>query len=127
MGYEQKKDNVKFKFIGWNGGAAGNHAQIFIVTQQTSILLDPTIGIAAIADFNSVASSKPLPSSHIIEFSTRTEIEDYRSKIINALKMGLYKPSDLLYYFEDFEKYKYPATGSAHWPTPGAVSLRNRK
>lgn len=122
----KKISNLKFKFVGWDGGSVGNHAQIFFVSQQRSILLDPTIGIVAIADFNSIASGIPLSSSQIVDFSTRTELNDYRKKVINALEKGLYTPSDLLYYFEDFEDFKNPSMGSNYWPTPGAYSLRKR-
>jgi hypothetical protein len=47
-----------------------------------------------------------------IDFSTRTELKSYRRKIINALVHGRYKPSDLLYYLEEFEEFRNPKTGT---------------
>jgi len=54
-------------------------------------------------------------------------MNEFRLKVITAINKGLYKPSDLLYYFEDFNKFKSPGTEIQHWPTPGAISLLNRK
>jgi hypothetical protein len=118
--------DVSFAFVGWDCGAIGNHAEIFVSINNRNLLLDPTIGIVALADFNSVASGKNLPLTSILDLSTRSELSEYRTDITNALSEGLYKPSDLLYFFVDLETYKYPATGSAHWPTPGAALCGNR-
>jgi hypothetical protein len=116
--------DAKFAFVGWDCGAVGNHAQIFVSINNRNLFLDPTVGIVALTDFDSVASGKFLPMSSILDISTRDELRYYRSDIIGALSEGLYKPSDLLYFFVDLEAYKYPATGSAFWPTPGAVLCR---
>lgn len=112
--------DMAFSFVGWDCGAIGNHAQIFVTMNNRSLLLDPTIGIAALTDFNSVASGKFLQLENVLDLSTRAELSDYRSVIIEALAEGLFQPSDLLYFFNDFEKYKYPATGSSDWSTPAA-------
>jgi hypothetical protein len=125
-GTDAQRGGVEFRFVGWDGGAIGNHAQIFTVSRKRSMLLDPTIGIAAVTDFDSVASGKPVPRAQLIDFSTRHELENYRRKIINALVHGRYKPSDLLYYFAEFEDFRNPSTGSDGWPTPGAYSLKKR-
>ena len=117
--------DVPFYFVGWDCGAVGNHAEIFVNINNRSLLLDPTIGIVALSDFNSVASGRYLALSSILDLSTRNELSDYRSDIINSLSEGLYKPSDLLYFFADLETYKNPATGSAFWPTPGATLCGN--
>ncbi len=119
-------NDVEFRFVGWDGGAVGNHCQVFVVSHRRSIMLDPTIGIAAFADFNTVASGKPLPRDQIIDFSTRTELEDYRQRVIDALVCGRYKPSDLLYFFEEFDEFRTPISKVDGWPTPGAYTFRKR-
>jgi len=116
------KEEVSFSFVGWHGGAVGNHAQIFVRYGNVSVLLDPTVGVAAFADFNGVA--KGIPVRRIIDFHHRDELQKYRARVIRALLGGMYKPSDLLYYFESFENFKSPPVGSLLWPTPGAATLR---
>jgi hypothetical protein len=118
--------DVTFKFVGWEGGAIGNHAQIFVVSPHRSILLDPTIGIAAFTDFDSVASGRPLAKSAVVDFSTRNDLAEYKAHITGALVQGTYKPSDLLYYYADFADYTAPQTNFEGWPTPGAYALRSR-
>lgn len=125
-GQLKNSDSIKFIFVGWNGGAVGNHAQVFVRSPGKSMVLDPTIGILAFADFDSIASGKPVPASQIIDFSTRSELNDYRQRVIDSISKGLYKPSDLLYYFVDFQEYLHPKSGSAHWYTPGAASLNKK-
>ena len=122
----ENADSIKFIFVGWNGGAVGNHAQIFVQSAEKSMVLDPTIALLAFADFDSIASGRPVPSSRIIDFSTRCELDDYRQRVINAICKGLYRPSDLLYYFVDFQEYLHPKSGSAYWYTPGAASLNKK-
>ena len=122
----ENSDSIKFIFVGWHGGAVGNHAQIFVRSPDKSMVLDPTIGILAFADFDSIASGKPVPSSQILDFSTRSELNDYRQRVIDSISNGLYKPSDLLYYFVDFQEYLHPKSGSAHWYTPGAALLNKK-
>jgi len=63
-------NDLKFKFVGWDGGAVGNHAQIFVSTKKTSILLDPSIGIVAITNFNTIASGIPVIDKNIFDFHT---------------------------------------------------------
>jgi len=120
-------EDVSFQLVGWNGGAVGNHAQMFVNTPQRSLLLDPTIGVVALCNFDSIASGQPVDASRILDCSTRPELADFRKKVTGALQHGRYKPSDLMYYFEDFEEYKRLATTSDDWPTPGAVKLRRRQ
>ena len=113
---------IKIFFVGWNGGSVGNHAQIF--TQYTGIplLLDPTIGLIARSTFDQVASGKKISIHEIKSFYSRTDINAFNEKVINSLLAGEYKPSDLLYFFQnlnDFWKKK-----PQFWSTPQALNIK---
>lgn len=125
--------NLQINIVGWDGGVVGNHSQVFSTNSKDSIslLLDPTIGIFAITNFNNVASGKVVPKKYIVDFSDRNELSDYRGKVINALTAGEYKPSDLLYYFENLNQaMKYfkiiskPGEFPPDWMTPGSINLK---
>src|SRR5215213_4757645 len=39
------RTDLSFHFAGWDGGAVGNHAQLFASSNGSNALLDPTIGL----------------------------------------------------------------------------------
>src|SRR5262249_23742317 len=45
-------DRIDIKFVGFDGGAIGNHAQVFVGRDGESLVLDPTIGLVARIGFN---------------------------------------------------------------------------
>lgn len=94
---------VKLKVIGWDGGAVGNHAQIFSEGTGAPLLLDPTIGLVAIGSFDQVVKGDPV--TVLMEFYHREELADFRSLVMMALAVGLYKQSDLLYVFDDLNTF----------------------
>lgn len=129
----RKMENISLSFVGWNGGAVGNHAQMFVVNSKggTNLLLDPTIALVAKANFNQVASGKPIDGKSIIDFSTRSELASFRTKVVKALFNGEYKPSDFMYYFESLDLYlkgsiTSPDDWPPSWPTPGAMLIREK-
>ncbi|MGE5329800.1 MAG: hypothetical protein ACM3KR_09870 [Deltaproteobacteria bacterium] len=134
VGYFSRIFNIKnnsIRFVGWHGGIIGNHAQLFVENNKTStsIMIDPTIAVIALASFDEIASGEPIPAEKIVDFSTRTELNSFEGKVIEALLKGDYKPSDMLYYFEDLEHFlKGSITSDKDWPpnwmTPGAMKLR---
>ena len=130
--YNKGVSDTWIEIIGWYGGFIGDHAQIFSSNPHSGVklLLDPTVGIAALADFDHVASGKRISRDDMIDFSSRSEMGDEREKIIRALADGEYKPSDLYYYFEDVDSMIRVTKNiqQRNWPpdyvTPGALKFR---
>lgn len=120
-------DRLGLRIVGWHGGVVGNHAQLFAFRPNGSneVFLDPTIGVIAFTSFDEVASGRPLPVNRIYDFSSRLELGDFRSTVIDAIARGEYRPLDLLYYFEKPERFYQPPAGVESWPTPGAVRFRS--
>lgn len=90
-------------FVGWEGGAIGNHGQM-IVTElgQWSVLIDPTIAVVAAIEFDTIVQGTP--SGTLVDFSTRQELGTFHTNVVTALLEGRYRSSDLLYYFEEHEQ-----------------------
>ncbi len=123
---ERPLPELEFMFVGWDGSAVGNHAQMFIQHADRSFLLDPTICLIARCDFDSVAAGKPVPLNDIVDFSWRKKLFWYGEKVANALRKGRYRPSDLFYYYTDFERYVRGPNSYERYDTPGAVRVRER-
>jgi hypothetical protein len=51
------KSPERFWMAGWDHGAVGNHAQLFVEGVGLPLMLDPTIGAVAIADYNDVKAN----------------------------------------------------------------------
>jgi hypothetical protein len=108
--------------VGWDGGAIGNHAQIFV--QHPSLgygLIDPTFGFYQCGvNFDAIASGKPAAPDFRKSFYLPAPATDAMyATVIKALDEGLYKPSDLLYYTKYRDKLvKMPA--APYWMTPRA-------
>lgn len=110
---------VDMVLVGWDGGAVGNHAQLLIESRDkaSSWLLDPTIGlIAAGATYDKICRGEK-----VTFFSHPAGVRDvaYANRVKWALSNGLYKPSDLLYYFDPPSRY-IDLPRSAYWATPRA-------
>jgi len=110
--------NVELAMVGWNGGAAGNHAQLLATIGDTSAwLLDPTIGlIVAGATFDRIC--KGVKMEYMAQPAPVRDAA-YNKKIRTALNSGSYKPSDLMYYFKPVSKY-VANPPRHHWGTPQA-------
>lgn len=123
--------NARFRIVGFDGGAIGNHAQIFYENGPTRLLLDPTIGLVALIDFNHVMRGIPVTPERIVDTYkwADTRIGAFRSKVVTALLDGRYRPSDLLYFFEDMSHFLEFSNNQRDRPfvTPGGVSLRMRR
>lgn len=111
------KSKIEIRAIGWNGGYVGNHQQLFATKTGVPLLLDPTLGIIATTTFDHVASGKPLKPSQFISAYSRNDVNAYLKKVKTALLKGLYKPSDLLYYFVDYDSAQRQNI-KANWATP---------
>ncbi|MNX86549.1 hypothetical protein D3C86_1184350 [compost metagenome] len=125
------------KFAGFDGGAVGNHAQLFVDTEK-GLLLDPTIGLIARIGFDDLLQGKPLDHHQAIIFQQhdQPELDFFVKKVYDSVLQGKYKPSDLLYFFHSIEEYlKFSDQIGPLWgknvddlllrfPTPAAEDLR---
>ena len=99
-GYFDTSASMDVAFVGWDGGAIGNHQMLF--ANDTSrkagpqLLLDPTVGLAARANFDQIASGQPLPRQNILALNATSELAASRQQIVSALDRGAFKPSDLM-------------------------------
>jgi hypothetical protein len=106
--------------VGWDGGVIGNHAQLFFRhANGRRGMVDPTIGLwQRNVDFDSIASGKPVPVEFLKSFYSRSgSIDSFNTRVQSALVNGLYRPSDLLYFVTDIEKFLHPPEISK-WMTP---------
>ena len=108
-----------FAFVGWNNGAVGNHAQGFATGTGINLVIDPTVGLFALAGFNQVARTSPV-SALKDYFVGRTSIQSYHDTVKTALTQGTYLPQDLMYYFRRFDDYVEGRTHQTYWATPQA-------
>jgi hypothetical protein len=122
------------RLAGFEGGVLGNHAQLFYSRADVHLLLDPTIALVALVDFDSLLSGKPVAGRFIRHFYARDELQGLLVSAIHALLNGKYRPTDLLYYFDSLDHFNertkwYPTPGGAYQRrtrpvTPGATSAR---
>jgi hypothetical protein len=132
---------MSLRFIGYDGGAIGNHAQIFAEGKEGTILLDPTIGLVAKTTFNTLLRGYPLKESEFIRFRVHedTNIDLFAKKVIDSISKGKYRPSDLLYFFTSIEDFiAFSKETSQLWeeknwpllirkyPTPGSIALKKK-
>lgn len=103
-------------FLGWNGGVVGNHAQVMVSGGAFSLLLDPTTGLIAQTDYNSLLQGKP--TTAIADFYPPGSSWPFHDTVKTALATGEYKPSDALYYYTKYEAFADGSNYEAHWPTP---------
>lgn len=127
--------SATLRFVGYDGGMVGNHAQVF---SDDGLLLDPTIGLVAKAGFNEVMMGKPVPDGQFVVFRQHEDasIDGFRKTVLAAVTSGAYKPSDLLYYFQSLDQYVFffgglPTLGDPlldslvkRFPTPGSRMLQ---
>ena len=119
------RDRIGLRMVGWHGKAFGNHSQLFAFRRDgtAEILLDPTVALIAFADFEDVASGHAVPDGDVYDFATRSVLARFREKVAGTLTGGRAGPLDLLYYYENPERFFDPYSTS-YWPTPGAARLR---
>lgn len=94
-----------FIFTGFEGGAIGNHAQIIVASQESSILLDPTTGLVAKTNYTDLIAGVPIPDKQINSLYSYWGIEkeypqmdNYFWRVKSALMNGLYRAEDHLYF-----------------------------
>lgn len=128
------------RFSGFDGGAVGNHAQLFVGENGEQLLLDPTVGLVARIGFDDLLMGKPLQAKQIRIFRQHPDktLDTFIDKVLDALTHGRYRPSDLLYYFASLDEYvRFSVDTDALWntdvdalllrfPTPGSRALHKR-
>ncbi|KRE08163.1 hypothetical protein ASE61_00665 [Bosea sp. Root670] len=115
------------KLIGWNGGAVGNHAQIFMTASGVHLMADPTIGLLVKGQtLDGLTRGYPPSSGHTKSFfafnSGRTNVATLNSNVQTAVALGTYYTSHLLYFFPELEDY-VSAPGSSAWATPQSWNI----
>jgi hypothetical protein len=140
-GYFAREFGIKaLSFAGYDGGAIGNHAQLFFTEPRQELLLDPTIGMVARVDFNHLLQGRPVPAALIKVFRQHDDpaIDAFARRVSGAVQAGKYLPSDLLYYFHSLHDYvafsddivplwsrpSYDAL-LLRFPTPASATLRH--
>ncbi|MCP1968288.1 hypothetical protein AB7M49_005942 [Bradyrhizobium elkanii] len=123
-----EEDRKPLSFVGWDGGAIGNHQMLFLSEHEKTphLAIDPTLGIACIATFDEIASGKPIPPNAIAIIGAREQLSASRLAFVTALLRGQFRPSQLLYYFPTGEDYLTRYGNPFDWPTPAISILRDR-
>jgi hypothetical protein len=116
----------RIHFVGWDGGAVGNHQMLFLDRAGHGLVLDPTIGLVADAAFDTVAAGQPVGSDRLVVFHARDQLQDFERRVTAALVGGKFKPSDLLYYFDGLDHLLHHYGDPCAWPTPGDCAYRRR-
>lgn len=119
---------IRFAFVGWDGGAIGNHQMVFARNLRTgeNLLLDPAVGLAAFTDYDHVASGRPIDAAAILAISPTPQLQPSREHVARSLRDGAFRPSDLLYYFDGISHLLERFSSVELWPTPGAMAWRDR-
>lgn len=123
--------NTQVAAVGWNGGAIGNHAQMQAITHGSpDIYLDPTIGLAVTGcSIDALCRGFKFQPQHMVSwesFHDRPILSLLRSNVINAIRNGTYKVSDLLYFTVGLDRWLMLA-GSTDWKrqqTPQAHNIK---
>lgn len=110
---------LKIRMVGWNDGAVGNHAQLIVEGKGESLLLDPTVGLVAIASFNQILRGETITA--VKSWKVRDESADlvgFRATVEKALRKGEYRPTDLLYFIGSALKWPEMIELRKGWATP---------
>jgi hypothetical protein len=96
-----------FNFVGWDGGAVGNHAQLFVSSEGQSLLLDPTIAlIVPNATLDAVATGVPfrqIASFYDMNRVGGIDIDEFNARVRAAIADGAYKIRDGVYNFTSID------------------------
>ncbi len=126
-------------YVGFDGGTVGNHSEAFFVDGDSTVFMDPTVGIAALDDFDTLLMGRELAARRVVIDGRQPEaaVKGLSDRVLQGLLKGNYRPSDLLYFFRGRdEMFAFSEHGAdlwmsahyrellLHYPTPGARSLR---
>jgi hypothetical protein len=112
MGGDMRHDVLQ----GWDGGAVGNHAQLWV----DGIMLDPTVAIAAQVKLNKLRQGQPterildLRHFRVAVGQEPPPASDFNDVVRRAVRNGLYRPEDELYTVKSVEELR-------QWSPPPAA------
>jgi len=117
---------IQLRFVGFHGGAVGNHAQIIYPNPSSPLLIDPTIGLIAATSYDDLMMGREIEPLKILNFNEQksNSLKTFTPVVVDALLNGKYRPRDLLYYFESIEHFSQPDKYD-RYITPGGKRLRN--
>lgn len=130
-GFLLGQSNRMIRPIGFDGGAVGNHAQLLYLEDNdpdvaNDILLDPTVGLVAITSLNNLLKGTPVTTDRIKRFIIKDKsIEDFRSRVYNAIYLGLYRPSDFMF-LHDSVSSMYKSADVSKYFTPAGIYFREK-
>jgi hypothetical protein len=119
--------SITVMVIGVDHGPVGNHA--FMATHKTPDqsgggggywVVDPTVGVMLCGHgIDWVLSGKACNMLYAKSFYWRSDIDDFHSAVLLAMQGGLHRPSHILYFTRDQEKFLSPPATS-DWLTPAS-------
>lgn len=116
---------IDVDMVGWERGMVGNHAQIIVNHPREPLMIDPTVGVVAKVTFDDIASGKAVARRDIATLSRRDDPPGFRYRVVTALEMGAYRPSHILYYFNNPDDYQSALAQINNWPTPAIQERPN--
>jgi hypothetical protein len=105
-------DTISIRFLGWDKGAFGNHAQLLVTGVGLPILLDATSGAIAAVDLATLLAGTPVSADRIRTPSVRVEsaasvesdLSFFRNAVLTAISTGLY-PESVQLFNRDMDDY----------------------
>lgn len=103
------------------GDPLGTHAQIFYSRGKVRLLLDPTVALVALADFDALMAGEKVAARSIRHFYAGNELATFLSIVIHGLLNGKYRRDELMYVHASLDHYR-KAAGLAALPRRPARS-----
>jgi len=91
------------------GDPLGTHAQIFYARGGVRLLLDPTVALVALADFDALMAGGKVPAKSIRHFYAGTELVTFLSVVLHGLLNGKYRRAELIYVYDSLDQYRRTA------------------
>ena len=104
MGGNTSRDRLQ----GWDGGAVGNHAELWI----DGVMLDPTVGLTAQIKLARLRQGQPtkrildLHRYRVAVGQVQPPARDFEDVVRRALRQGLFRPEDELYSVSSIEELR---------------------
>jgi hypothetical protein len=95
------------KFVGYDGGPVGNHAQLFYRAGGREILLDPTVGVVARVGYAAVLQGAPVPPGAVADFYRHgdRELAQFKRRVVAALIGGSHRPEQTIYVAQGLDNF----------------------
>ncbi len=118
-------ESSRLHIVGTYGGAAGQQEHLFFSRPAAGpgLLLDPALGLVALATLDGVLQGQPVAPEAIADFHVWMDLDADRAAVQSALQTGAYRPTDLLYFHENLSRAQQ-YDDAAYWTTAAAWRLR---